>query len=65
MRKRGLVGAQWIGPVFIMLVVVAAVATAHCQNQPADVPDAPVPVQPTWDNAELAGGGVLSLASPA
>ena len=60
MRKRGHVIAQWIGPVFIMLLVIAAVARAHCQNQPADLPHAPEPVPPTWENAELAGGEFLS-----
>ena len=60
MRKRGHVIAQWIGPVFIMLLVIAAVARAHCQNQPADLPHAPEPVPPTWENEELAGGEFLS-----
>jgi hypothetical protein len=55
MRKRVHIIAQWIGPVFIILFVVAAVATAHCQNQPADLPQLPVPVLPTRGVAELAG----------
>jgi hypothetical protein len=63
MRKRDHLITQWADPIFIILfVVTASMATAYCQNQPADLPQLPAPVPLTGDAATLAGGKFLPFS---
>ena len=59
MRKRGHVIARWAVTVFITLVIVGAIATASAQNQPADLPELPVPVPRPYKIAPFVVGKSL------